>query len=167
MKSQLLDDAKFRIDENSERIEKCLSLLNEDEVWHQANTSTNSIANLILHLCGNIRQYIIAGLGSEPDYRQRELEFAARNSHTIHELLEELSDTAENAKEVISALEEDDLIKMYSIQGFNLSGISVIVHVVEHYSYHCGQIALLTKLIKNQDLGFYDGQNLNLTLAAK
>lgn len=162
MKSQFLSNAQLRFDENTERIEKCLQLLGEEELWYSPNQSSNSIANLILHLCGNIGQYVLSGLGGEQDQRNRQEEFTSRETHSRAELYDILLTTVSAAKEIINAMDEEELCMIYRIQGFDLDGISVVIHVVEHYSYHTGQIALLTKLIKNQDLGFYAGQNLDI-----
>lgn len=151
------------MDENTERIKICLSKLSEDQVWDKPNASSNSIGNLILHLCGNIRQYIIFALGGETDVRERPLEFTAEQTHNKAELFELLVETTEAAKKVIAEQDEEELRAIKKVQGTTLDGVSIILHVVEHYSYHCGQIALLCKLHCNQDLGFYAGQDLNQT----
>ena len=135
--------------------------LDETDIWFYANGHVNSMGNLILHLSGNIRQYIISSLGEEPDIRERDLEFSTRGGYTKTELFSKLRDTVEKAKDVIANLSEENLLRKRSVQGFIYSGIGNIVHVTEHYSYHTGQIILLTKLFKNMDMGFYSGVNLN------
>jgi uncharacterized damage-inducible protein DinB len=62
---------------------------------------------------------------------------------------------------VIKNIKEDELLPPRSVQGFNYSAIGIIIHVVEHYSYHTGQIIFWTKLLKNRDMGFYAGVDLN------
>lgn len=159
---EIIDQSIFRMEENPPRIRKCLEELTEEEVWKKPNNASNSIANLILHLCGNITQYIISSLGEQPDNRERDLEFSIRSGYTKTELLEKLQQTVEDATHVIRNSSEADLMKVRSVQGFEFSGIGNIIHVVEHISYHTGQIAFWTKLLKDKDLGFYANLDLNI-----
>ena len=152
----------IRLNENTPRIEKCLALLTEDQVWQQPNASSNSIANLILHLCGNITQYAISSLGQQPDIRQRSLEFSTTEGYDKATLLSKLQSTVAQASQVIENCKEEELLRLRNVQGFDLTGIGIIIHVVEHYSYHTGQIALWTKLLRDQDLGFYAGMDLEV-----
>lgn len=151
----------FRMQESTTRIEKCLMQLSDEEIWKRPNVSSNSAGNLILHLCGNITQYIISSLGGEPDGRLREEEFSAEGGYTKDELLTKMITTITQAISVIQKINSKELLQQRIVQGFNLTGIGVIIHVVEHYSYHTGQITFLTKLLKNKDLGFYEGIDLN------
>jgi uncharacterized damage-inducible protein DinB len=160
--TEFISQSIHRIELNTPRIVKCLTELSEEEVWHRPNESSNSIGNLILHLCGNITQYIISSLGGETDNRQRDTEFAAMGNYTKVELQSLLENTINKAIDVIEDCDEDELLKIRSVQGFTYSGIGNIIHVTEHYSYHTGQIALLTKIMKNKDLGFYAGMDLNI-----
>jgi len=150
-----------RIEENTRRIATCISLLTDQEVWHRPNESSNSIGNLMLHLCGNITQYIISSLGETKDNRNRDLEFSQKGNITKTLLLEKLENTISKAIEVIKKTTREKLIKIHAVQGFQLSGIGIIIHVVEHYSYHTGQISFYTKLLKDQDLGYYANIDLN------
>lgn len=136
--------------------------MSEDEVWKRPNESSNSIGNLILHLCGNIRQYINSSLGGQEDTRERDKEFETQGGSTKTELFEKLSSTVDEAVQVIKSMDEDKLLKVRSVQGFSYSGVGNIIHSVEHYSYHTGQIAFWTKLLKDKDLGFYAEVDLNV-----
>ena len=149
------------INENTQRIEKCVQLLNGPEVWKRPNPAANSIGNLILHLCGNVTQYILSSMGGAPDNRNRVEEFKAFGTLNNDQLLEELYTTVAKATTVIKEVTEEELLRKRMVQGFNLTGVEIIMHVTEHFSYHTGQIALLTKLIKETDLGFYAGMDLN------
>lgn len=160
--NEFIDQAVFRLEENTPRIKKCLEELTEEEVWKRPNDSSNSVGNLILHLCGNITQYIISSLGEKEDERERDKEFETRGGFTKDELFEKLSSTVDEAVEVIKEMDEKKLLKVRSVQGFEYSGVGNIIHVVEHYSYHTGQIAFWTKLLKDRDLGFYAGVDLNV-----
>jgi len=160
-KGEFISQSVYRINENTKRILKCLNEIDETETWQRSNENSNSIGNIILHLCGNIRQYAISALGETEDVRMRDKEFSARNGFTKNELFSELRSTVDEAVRIIESLNEERLLKTYSVQGFDLSGIGIIIHVTEHYSYHTGQIAFSIKQLKNKDLGFYAGANLN------
>ena len=147
--------------ENTPRIEKCLAQLSDEEVWKRPNQNSNSVGNLILHLCGNITQYILSSLGGVPDFRIRKEEFSAREGYTRDQLLDKIKTTVNAATEVIRNLDRKELLRPREVQGFDITGIGIIIHVVEHYSYHTGQIAFWTKLLKNKDLDFYEGVDLN------
>jgi uncharacterized damage-inducible protein DinB len=159
--SEFISQAVFRMQENTPRIEKCLQLLSEEDVWKKPNEAGNSIGNLILHLCGNITQYIISSLGNKEDNRVRDEEFSVKGGYTKEQLFKKLTATVAEAVGIIQSLDENELMHIRSVQGFQLSAIGSILHVAEHYSYHTGQIALITKLITNKDLGFYAGYDLN------
>ncbi len=150
-------------EENLERIKTCLDQLNENQIWHRSNSHTNSIANLILHLNGNITQYILSSLGKEPDERQRAVEFSIEKGTNKEELILLISKCISKANQVIRETKEQRLLKEEIVQGFRMTGLSNLVHVCEHLSYHTGQIALLTKIITNQDLRFYDNLDLDQT----
>ena len=151
----------FRMEENLQRIELCCDEQDEDKIWFKANEASNSIGNLILHLNGNISQYVISALGGGKDIRNRNSEFKREARIPKNRLLDLHAEIIASAIRIIDVLSEDDLRKEYKVQGFEMDGIEILVHVVEHYSYHTGQIALSTKLEKNKDLGFYAGINLD------
>ena len=156
------DSLIFRLDEKTEMISKCLHQLSEEELWKRPNEVSNSVGNLMLHLCGNIRQYIISGLGNRDDIRERDVEFSISGGYTKAVLLEKLHGILEESKGVLRTLDNEAWLTDYQVQGFTLSGIGIALHVVEHYAYHTGQIAFWTKLLKAKDLGFYEGMDLNI-----
>jgi uncharacterized damage-inducible protein DinB len=159
---EFLEQSIYRINENTGRVKKCFDQVDEKDIWEFPNGNTNSIGNLVLHLCGNIRQYIISALGSKEDTRERDKEFLKNIVMAKEALLNKLIETTSEATAIIKDLDEIKLEKIYSVQGFNLSGIGIIIHVTEHYSYHTGQIAFWTKQLKNHDLGFYANIDLNM-----
>ncbi len=146
---------------NTPRIEKALAELTEAELWQRPNAQSNSVGNLLLHLCGNITQYVLSSLGSQPDQRVRDTEFAAEGGGNKAELLEKLSGIVRQAAQIIRNTSQEEMLRERTVQGFQMSGIAIAIHVCEHYSYHTGQIAFWVKLLKNKDLGFYAGVNLN------
>lgn len=158
---EFIEQSIYRIEESTKRVIKCLQEINEEEIWISPNDNSNSIGNLILHLCGNIRQYIISGLGEAEDIRVRDQEFTTKTGFTKAELLNQLSTTTSGAIRIIKESDDYKLTRIYSVQGFQLSGIGIIIHVTEHYSYHTGQIAFWTKQLKNKDLRFYGDIDLN------
>lgn len=161
IKEEFIEQSVFRMDEYLMKIKRCLDELNEEDIWLRPNESSNSIGNLILHLCGNITQYIISGLGNKKDLRERDVEFDSRGGLSKSELYIKLFNVVKDAKEVIRNLDVDALQTKRSVQGFKLSGIGAVIHVVEHFSYHTGQMAFWTKMIRNIDLGFYNDLDLN------
>lgn len=163
MQEEFINQILFRINENPPRVERCLSLLSEEQVWIKHASNGYSIGNLILHLCGNVTQYAISSLGGRKDVRERDQEFSADGSHSKQELKDLFRSTLEQASEVIQNVTNEELLKVRSVQGFQLSGIGILIHVTEHLSYHVGQISTLTKIMSNADLGYYE----NLDLSAK
>jgi uncharacterized damage-inducible protein DinB len=159
--NEIKENAIYRIDQNTRMVSKCFDSLKESDIWKKPNTASNSTGTLIIHLCGNITQYIMASLGEQPDTRNRDLEFSISEGYNKQELLKMLAEVTQKAKEVIHAASDTQLMQVRNVQGFKLSGIGIILHVVEHYSYHTGQIAYWTKQVNNKDLGFYDGFDLN------
>ncbi|GGD38589.1 DinB family protein [Muriicola marianensis] len=159
---EFIENAVFRIDESMRMVQKSLDFLKEEDVWKRPNESSNSIGNILVHLCGNITQYILAGLDGREDLRKRDAEFAIQGGLSKSELIDQINTLILNVKSILQNLSDEQLTKHYKVQGFDLSGVGIVLHVVEHFSYHTGQIAFWTKLLKNRDLGFYEGLDLNL-----
>ena len=154
----LIKEVNLRLfDESLPRITQCLDQLSDDQIWWRPNESSNSIGNLILHLCGNVRQWIGTGLGAQPDHRKRQSEFDERRILSREALLQELMSVMTMAKDIISQVSEADLLTERPVQTFQETGLSILIHVTEHFSYHTGQIAYITKMLTDKELGFYDG----------
>jgi uncharacterized damage-inducible protein DinB len=137
------------------RIGTCLELLNQEQVWARGGGNENAIGNLVLHLCGNVRQWIVSGVGGRPDHRERDAEFAARGGVSIDELEMRLKAVVSEAADVLGAVTAARLPERVVIQGYDLTVLEAIYHVVEHFSMHTGQIIFATKMITGNDLGFY------------
>ena len=150
-----LDCSVRRLRQTAGRIEDCLGRLTDEEIWARQTENENSVANLVLHLSGNVRQWIIGGVGGQPDIRERDTEFAARGGAAKADLAKLLRDTVENAAKVIETLPAGQLPEEITVQGYNLSVLEAIYHVVEHFSGHTGQIIFATKLLTGEDLGYY------------
>ena len=149
------------LDEGRRRIHRCLGMLSTEQVWHRPNTHTVSVGNLVLHLCGNVRQWVTCTLGGETDTRQRDNEFSEPGPIANAALLAQLDATVNTALEVIGTLTEQQLLRSYRVQAYEPSGTGILVHVTEHFSYHVGQITLHTKLLLDADTGYYAGVDLS------
>lgn len=161
LRDALVQDIIVRLyDESLPRILKCLDQLDNEQVWWRPNESSNSIGNLVLHLNGNVNQWIHAGLGNFPDQRKRQTEFDERKIIDKGELADLLTDTMQRVKSIIEEISEEELIQTRKVQTFQASGVSILIHVTEHFSYHTGQIAYITKMLMDKSLGFYDGIEL-------
>lgn len=146
----------FLTSEYLPRIRSCLEELPEGDLWWRPNAQSNSVGNLLLHLSGNARQWIVSGLGGEPDTRERHAEFEAEGGRDREELIGLLERTVRDADRVLSELEPGRLLEAVTIQGTDTTVLGAIYHVVEHFGMHTGQIAYITKLRTGTDLGFYE-----------
>ena len=136
------------------RIAVCLHELTAEQIWWRPNPASNSVGNLVLHLEGNVRQWIVSGLGGTPDSRVRDLEFSEAGPIPSRWLIARLRRAVTDAGRVMGKLDGEALARVYSIQGFRVIGLRAVLHVAEHFSHHAGQIILLTKLLVGKDLQF-------------
>ena len=140
----------------SKRIQDCLGRLSADQVWTRNSDNQNAVGNIVLHLCGNVRQWIIGGVGGQPDVRDRDAEFAARGGVQPAELAAKLKATVNEAADVIRKLPIERLNEQKTFQKvYNTTLMEAIYHVVEHFAQHTGQIIFATKLLTREDLGYY------------
>lgn len=154
-------EIKRRLFEESQmRIERCLNELNEADIWWRPNENSNSVGNLVLHLCGNARQWILAGLGGAMDQRSRQTEFDERGPISRAELIQKVREVMTEIDGVLDQLTPGDLERPIVVQGFDETGLSILIHVVEHFSYHVGQIAYIVKARLDKQTNFYGGINL-------
>ena len=144
------------VDEQLPRITRCAELLGQDRVWRRPSKNCNSVGNLILHLCGNTTQWILAEFTELADQRQRSAEFAAREGASVAELSQRLRDVYHSACDTVDAVSDEQMLAPRTIQGYAESGLSAILHVLEHTSGHAGQIYAWTKQVMDVDLRFYD-----------
>jgi hypothetical protein len=149
------------LDQYWPRLRACVEPLSESQVWWRPNPASNSIGNLILHLNGNVRQWMVASFSHSEDARNRPAEFSDTGSIPAAALLDQLSGTMQEAAGVLSRLTEADLLARYEIQGYNVSGLEAVYQVVEHFGLHYGQILYIAKSLTGADLGLY--RELNKT----
>jgi uncharacterized damage-inducible protein DinB len=127
------------------KIERCLELLTDEQIWWRANPQSNSIGNLLLHLSGNVRQWIVCSLGDGTYARDRDSEFAQRIIIKRDELLARLRQTLAEADATLAKLNPTACSRRV-IQGLDVSALEAIFHVVEHFSMHTGQIIMMAKM---------------------
>jgi uncharacterized damage-inducible protein DinB len=137
------------------KIERCLERLSDEQIWWRPNEESNSIGNLVLHLCGNARQWIVSGVGGAGDGRDRDAEFAQREVVPRDELLAPLRTTLADVDGTLKNLTPETLLERRAIQGSDVDVLEAIFHVTEHFSMHTGQIIMLTKMLTSTDLRFY------------
>ena len=147
-------------EESMPRLKKCLDQLSEEEIWRRPNEHSNSVGNLILHLNGNIRQWILSGLAGQADVRKRQAEFDERGPIPRAALLDRLEKTMEEVAKALEEVQPEDILEYHEVQVYRESGLSILVHVVEHFSYHVGQITYYVKAVKDMDIGYYAGEDL-------
>ena len=138
------------------KIERCLEKLSDEQIWWRANEESNSIGNLILHLCGNARQWIVCGVGSAPDKRNRDSEFEQRDVIPRDELIALLRSTLTDVESTLQSVDPTTLLEYRKIQGNDVDILEAVFHVTEHFSMHTGQIIMLTKMMTSADLRFYE-----------
>ena len=139
-----------------QRVETCLELLTDDQIWTRRHEVENAVGNLVLHLCGNIRQWVVGGIGGQRVVRDRETEFAMREPVSADELARRFRAVAGEAVAVLKGLTSADLAKSRRIQNYDVTVLHAIYHVVEHLAEHSGQIIWATKGLTGRDLGFYE-----------
>ncbi len=148
-------EVKLRlVEESIPRVLQCIAALGDAELNHNPNAFSNSVAQLVLHLNGNTRQWLLQHICGVPFQRNRKAEFEAKDC-TAANLVEILQNLSADIIANLPKIKESQLAQHYNIQGIQGSGFSVVIHVIEHFSYHTGQIAQLTKWLLDKDLGFY------------
>lgn len=144
------------LEEQLPRITRCAELLGDERVWERPSPNTNSVGNLVLHLCGNTTQWILAEFTALEDQRDRDAEFFARGGVSVAELCAKLDEVYTAACDAVDAATEAQLLAERTVQGYPETGLSAVLHVLEHSSGHAGQIYAWTKQATGVDLKFYD-----------
>jgi hypothetical protein len=141
-----LATSRHRLAEFVKKIKHCLGQLSDEQVWWRPHDSMNSIANIVLHLCGNLRQWIISGVGGEADIRDRPKEFSDRSSMPKAELVRRLEETVSQADAVLATLPDPQLLQPRRIQGFDETALSAIFDSLSHFRGHTQEIIYITRL---------------------
>ncbi len=147
--------------ESIPRLKKCLDKLSDEQIWYRPNNSSNSVGNLVLHLHGNVRQWVVAGLAKNPDVRERQKEFDEKGPVPRAQMIGDMDQLMLEVDQILNKVSTKDLLEVRDVQGFKESGLSILVHITEHFSYHVGQMTYIVKMLKDTDMGYYDGHNLD------
>ena len=150
---------KRLLEQHWPRLKACVEPLSVEQIWWRPNAASNSVGNLILHLNGNVTQWLVASFNRDEDKRNRPAEFTAEGGLTAAELLRRLGATIAEAEKVLNRLTVEDLLAPYEIQGYHVHGLDAVYQVVEHFGLHYGQIAYIAKSLSGKDLGFYKELN--------
>ncbi len=153
--SEFLRVSTTQLETQLGRIETCAGKLTDLQLWTRYGETQNAVGNLVLHLTGNVRQWILSGIGGAADTRARDAEFAARGSVPAGELMTGLRSVVEAAVRVIGGMSDEALLERISVQGYDVTKLEAVYHVVEHFTGHAFQIIFATKLLTSEDLGFY------------
>lgn len=150
-----LDYSDRKLGQLAHRIHDCLGRLTSEQIWDRAGENSNAVGNLVLHLCGNMRQWIGSGVGRLPDHRDRDAEFAAQGEVSGSELSARLHATFAECLPVLQSLTPERLAETITVQNYDITVLEAIYHVVEHFAQHTGQIVFATKQFTDQNLGYY------------
>ncbi len=147
-----LEESRERLKRHTTKLLQCLSLLPEEEIWKRPHIQVNSAGNLVLHLCGNVRQWIISGIGGAPDIRQRPQEFRPDAMYPKIELISMVEKITREADQVLANFPSELLSEIRTVQGYRETCLQAIYSSVEHWSHHVGQIIYITKRTLERDL---------------
>jgi uncharacterized damage-inducible protein DinB len=137
------------------KLRLCLDGLSDADIWWRPNDSSNSAGNLVLHLCGNLRQWIVDSIGGVRFERHRDAEFSERGPLPKADLIATIEAAVGEVEKVLECLDPDGLMDRVAVQGYTPSRLQAVYHVVEHFSYHLGQILYIYKMRTGRDPGFY------------
>ena len=142
-----INESCDRLDQSMSKIRHCFSQLDEEHIWIKPKHGMNSIGVIVNHLCGNVRQWIISGVGGAKDVRVRYKEFEDDERSSKDALLKTISKVVEEAKKVLRGVDENSLLDVRRIQGFDETVITAIYGTVSHFELHTGQILYASRFI--------------------
>ena len=147
-----LEFSERKLGEMTKKLMTCLDRLSDDQIWARGGPHENAVGNLVLHLCGNMRQWILHGVGGKPDVRTRDAEFSADGGMGRAELAALFTTTIDEVRSVIAAVPQERLVEIIHPQGRETSVLGAVYQVVGHVQEHVGQVILLTKQMVGTDL---------------
>ncbi len=146
----------------AKHLSSCLHAVDEEQLWTDFAPNLSSPGNLVLHLNGNLNQYILTAQGSKNFFRERNKEFSEKPNTSKDMLHAMFAAKVSECTAVINPLGDEQLSRTYTVQGFEYTGYGILIHAVEHLSHHTGQFAWFCKYLFNADIDFYKGQDLNV-----
>lgn len=147
-----LDVSCAKLEMMTATLGSCMAKLTDVQVWERHGVYENAVGNLVLHLCGNARQWVMHGVGGVDDVRTRDKEFSADGGLTGVELMEIFAQTMAEVRGVIAGVPPGRLTEIVHPQGRTVTVLEAIYQVVAHVHQHVGQIILLTKQMTRTDL---------------
>lgn len=150
------------LDTIAARLVTCLETIDDQKLWTDFAPNLSSPGNLVLHLIGNLNQYIIKGLGGQSFCRNRSKEFSDKPGSSREQLKETFTATIKDCIAVVDSLSDEQLSRVYKVQGFEYSGYGILIHATEHLSHHTGQFTWFCKYLFGSDIDFYKGRDLNV-----
>lgn len=155
------------VEEYWPRLRSAVESLNEQQVWSRANNASNSVGNLLLHLDGDVRQWLVWPFKQVDGFRDRAAEFSARGIAPGPRLLNQLGATLQEASDVLQTLTNAELAATYTIDGHTVTGLDAVYHVVEHFGVHYGQVLYITKMLRAVNLRFHRERDATLAAAPR
>jgi hypothetical protein len=143
-----------KLEQMTSAIKLCLGKLTDEQIWRRDHANENTIGNLVLHLCGNVQQWIGYSIGGDPDTRNRPVEFSTTNLPRP-ELEEKFQATIDHALEILRGFPPAELGKAVDTQNGPSTALEAIYQVVGHFQQHAGQIIFATKQLTHEDLKIY------------
>jgi hypothetical protein len=150
-----LDEANRLLDECAAKIGHCLNQLSDEQIWWRPGESMNSIGNLVLHLCGNLQQWIVCGIGGAADARHRPAEFAERGPIARSILAEKLRQVVANSQQSLRQASPAEMHRERTIQGFTITGWGAVFHSIPHFNGHTQEIVSFTRMQLGNAYKFY------------
>jgi uncharacterized damage-inducible protein DinB len=150
----LIAELLHLVDAAEHRIHHCVRQLSDEQIWQRPHPEMNSIANQILHVCGNLKQWSVDGITGAPSDRDRDAEFAADHTGGKDVILDRLAQTLTQVRSVVSAVRSEELEQTRMIQGFEVTGLGALMHTIPHLVGHTHQIMQLTRWILGNDYEF-------------
>jgi hypothetical protein len=145
--AEFIGQARSELGNCVEKLEHCLDQLGEVDVWWRPFAEANAIGNILLHMCGNLRQWVISGVGGVPDVRKRREEFAERGMMIKKtELLSRLKRTVAEADETLARCTPENLLRVRHVQHYDVTGLQAAFNSVSHFVGHTHQIVYITRL---------------------
>ncbi|HEY2375691.1 MAG TPA: DUF1572 family protein [Gemmatimonadaceae bacterium] len=146
----------YLTDEFRIKLRRTMDTLPPDMLWWRPNEESNSVGNLVMHLDGNVRQWIVGAVGGAADVRNRAGEFATREGATREELMRRIEQTLDEADAVLVKLRPEQLSERRRVQARDVSVLDAVYQVVQHFALHLGQIILVAKAQVPGAVKFYE-----------
>jgi len=141
-----LDDSRARLAHTRQRITGVINQLSDDDLNWRPNPETNSVTNLIVHICGNLKQRYGHHIAGDPDLRDRPAEFDTALHRTKAELLAAIDDAFGMVDGILERLPMATLFDVTQVRGEQRSILDIITTSATHTSEHLGQIIYIAKI---------------------